>query len=202
MFARMIFLFVLLGFLPVYAQGSAVLKSPDYIQVLAIDDNEKDSVSAAFGSGAITKELFPGVHFLKVRYSDLFDIDQDEHETVNSKPVAIEFIARAGYTYQLMLDRPQTLSAAQAFARNAVIHVLEVESNTKIATSTTLYQYRLAQRQAQQQRQPVLASTPKPVRPTGTATMTNSNNLETLKTIWATISAEEKQAFMKWVYSK
>jgi len=69
--------------------------------------------------------LLPGPHRISVRYSVIWPISKDYHETVRSDPVVLELDGQAGDVYTVSYEKPRRLRQAKQFARDPVFELVK-----------------------------------------------------------------------------
>lgn len=162
----------------------AVLKSPEIVQILAIDGDEQPG--GIFGSRALKLPLTPGDHIVTVRYTQLFPLGSDDHDILKSPPVAFRFKAEAGQTYTFSASPPKRYEAAKLFAKNPDIRLEESGSGQSIsgAVIKSLGQASLAESIS---------------RSFQSAEHVPSSTLDSLKDLWNRASAADRAAFASWM---
>ena len=76
-----------------------------------------------------------GVHKLKIKYSDLFELDYDDHEIVESNPFWVEILVSEGEKYQMVFNKPEDEIEARDFAKSPSV-MLEIISTGKLIEAT------------------------------------------------------------------
>lgn len=178
----------------VYAQETTVtIDVPEIIQILSIDGKEQNSTF--FGTRQHKQSLPAGEHVLSVRYSQLFNLNADEHDIIKSKPLAIRFIAEAGKSYQLVTNAPKRYDAAKEFAKNPDIRLLDNMTGTS-QSAVIIKSYAEAS---------LVDSIGKAFQnatddsPSSASPSTNTNHYQLLQEIWLKASPQERQAFAAWL---
>ncbi|NOU51187.1 DUF2057 domain-containing protein [Pseudoalteromonas sp. JBTF-M23] len=67
--------------------------------------------------------LAPGKYALKLKYSDLYELDYDEHEVVESEPFWVTMLIDQEGDYQLLFNRPADVELAKQFANKPSVTV-------------------------------------------------------------------------------
>ncbi|MBQ4839660.1 DUF2057 domain-containing protein [Pseudoalteromonas luteoviolacea] len=101
-------------------------------ELLPLQVNERE-IEHSFFNKVRTLELPAGVHRIKVKYSDLFELDYDEHEVVDSKPFWVEVDIKEG-DYQVRFKSIETVEQARAFAKSPAIW-LQAKQGNKVSAS-------------------------------------------------------------------
>jgi len=72
--------------------------------------------------------LEKGMHKLKIKYSDLFELDYDDHEVVESKPFWVEIQVSTNGNYQFVFNKPEDEVEAHIFAKSPSVKLKEVST--------------------------------------------------------------------------
>lgn len=92
---------------------AAVLKAPDELVFLAVNDQQ---VEKSWFSSANEVTLSLGKNVVKLKYLDLFEVDYDQHEIVESEPFWLEInVIDADKPLKIMFNKPDSVAAAKAF---------------------------------------------------------------------------------------
>ena len=166
------------------------LEVPELIQVLSIDGQEGNS--HFLGSRAHVQQLTVGEHVLSVRYTQLFNINADEHDILKSKPMAIRFTAEAGQTYLLSVTPPKRYDAAKEFAKQPDIRLI----NKTAGTSQQAIQIKSYAEAS------LVDSIGKAFQSSDESVSKQSDNVQLLQDIWLRATPTERQAFAAWLASK
>lgn len=172
----------------VASAGTAVVASPEIIQILSVDGEEQPG--ALFGSRSLSLKLTPGEHVVSVRYNQLFQLGADEHDIVKSSPVAFRFTAAAGGKYRFETTPPKRHEAARQFAKNPDIRLVNEITGERI---TGIVVKSLGQASLVDTMSKAFQSAQ------GEAAANGTERLEALKTLWLNASPSERQAFAAWL---
>ncbi|MFY8352892.1 DUF2057 family protein [Pseudoalteromonas sp. SSM20] len=86
-------------------------------ELIPLQVNEQ-KVEHSFFSSVSEINLPAGVHKIKLKYKDIYEVDYDEHETVESKPFwLIVDIDDANRDYKLSIQRADDISAAKKYSK-------------------------------------------------------------------------------------
>ncbi|AUM11723.1 DUF2057 family protein [Ketobacter alkanivorans] len=180
---------------------AALIKSSPTVLFKYIDNDE---VSTGFIGQQTTYRVQAGERTLMVEYSDLFEISNDEHEKVVSRPAKITFLAEAGKTYQVVNPKQVTLGAAQSFAEKPEFNVINVANKQTVEATVELSRPRTFMTQLRSAVAPVYefesdqVQTAAPV----SAPMANQSVMESLQSLWKSASDADRDAFLQWVNQK
>ncbi|RZU45322.1 hypothetical protein EV700_2141 [Fluviicoccus keumensis] len=174
------------------ATNGATLKSPEQVQILAIDGEELPG--SIFGSRSQTVPLKPGEHVVSVRYTQLFPLGADDHDILKSPPVAFRLNVESGKTYQFSVNAPKRYEAAKVFAKNPEIHLAETQSDQEF-TGVTVRSMGQAS---------LVDTIGKSFQSATTAddTPATGSTLTTLQGLWLKATPAERQAFAAWMVSQ
>jgi len=117
-----------------HGNDTATLAYPNFIE---IDSFDGESVEG-FLSGIIyegKKELVfsAGTHTVVLRYYDMWDIDDDDHEKVYSNYITLRFDAKPGNIYNIRVDAPKDRQSAWKLAAHFNADI--IDSSTKKTVS-------------------------------------------------------------------
>jgi hypothetical protein len=65
-----------------------------------------------------------GTHQVQVKYSDLYELDYDEHQTVSSDPFWVAVTITQDGEYRLGFNRASDIDAAEKFAQSPSVYVI------------------------------------------------------------------------------
>lgn len=187
----------------------AQIQSFDTVLIKYIDDED---MGMSFIGQKQTYDIKAGQHTLLVEYSDLFQVDADQHEKIVSRPAKVTFIAEAGKQYQIQHAPQKRLDNGRAFAEKPEFWVVELASGDRVAAEVELSRprsflqglkfentpsYEFASDGVKPSATVVSASDTGSVTP-ATATM-EPTTLQMLQYSWKNASAQEKAAFLDWI---
>ena len=187
------------------------LEVPHTVQVIAVDA-KKLKLSGRIGQQEFARyTLLPGKRDLTLRYHEIWPVGDDDHQTVQSREVALAIQGDAGQAYRIVMERPQTIAAAEVFAEAPTF---SLESLGPAATSADggakpmLTSEANAQADASGPEASDESTIPEPKTvpayslpvsgPEGIAPEPPAE-LDELKRHWKAATAAEKKAFRKWI---
>lgn len=202
------------------AGQGAVLKVPARLQVMAVNGQAVPKLSSKILMSDAEVVLPEGVHEIKVRYRDLWDVGSEDHKKVTSRPLFLNLKAQTNKTYELTFNQPDSLSSAKRFADNPKFMIVESNSNAMISAPSEKQQMRQAA--YQQRNRPIqmdnsfsneeasmLEADPAPVSPKGKVVASTSRMVSqqrsafnNLKEWWDKATPEERAEFQRWVWAK
>ncbi|CAM4060088.1 DUF2057 domain-containing protein [Pseudoalteromonas byunsanensis] len=97
-----------------YANSATVNFSVE-LYPLQVNDQE---VEHSLFSKVTELEVAPGRHILKMKYNDLYELNYDEHEVIESEPFWVVVELTDEGDYQVVFQRPETVDLAKQFAKH------------------------------------------------------------------------------------
>lgn len=194
----------------------AGIQSFDTVMIRYIDDED---MGLSFIGQKQQYDIKAGQHTLLVEYSDIFQIDADQHDKVVSRPAKVTFVAEAGKQYQVQHPPQQRLNNAKAFAEKPEFWVVELGSGERVASQVELSRPRSFMTGLKSVNTPeyefasdalspgaagasaAAASVAQGVTPAATAGAAGPSNLQMLQYSWKNASAEDRAAFLEWINS-
>ena len=199
------------------AQAAVTLVTPEEIPVLALDQQEVNG--SFFRSNKTTYKLDPGTHEIAVRYEQLFNLTNGDHDILKSAVVSVRANLEDNKTYRLSLvNPPKNYDVAKDYVKQPIIAVLD-EQGKVIAQQQGLdnapkpmlgssffnrvmdfrnkpeMQKDLTTSQTDNNSQAVTSS----VKVSTVSTTGANDNLEQLKQLWQNASKQEREQFMQFI---
>ena len=199
------------------AQAAVTLVTPEEIPVLALDQQEVNG--SFFRSNKTTYKLDPGTHEIAVRYEQLFNLTNGDHDVLKSAVVSVRANLEDNKTYRLSLvNPPKNYDVAKNYVKQPIIAVLD-EQGKVIAQQQGLdnapkpmlgssffnrvmdfrnkpeMQKDLTTSQTDNNRQAVTSS----VKASTVSNTGTNDNLEQLKQLWQNASKQEREQFMQFI---
>lgn len=194
---------------------TAHIDSFDTVLIKYIDDED---MGLSFIGQKQVYDIKAGQHTLLVEYSDIFDVDSDNHEKVVSRPAKITFFAEAGKRYQIQHAPQIRLNHAKAFAEKPDFWVVELPGLTRVRSTVELsrprdflkglkfentptYEFASDAVTAAPAAEAAPAIAPSAVTVKGGQKSTGLSfpHLKTLQSTWEKASPAEREAFRKWI---
>jgi len=160
---------------------AAQIKFPEELIPLQVGENV---IEHSLFSKVDEITLNEGVHKLKIKYSDLFELDYDDHEVVESKPFWIEIQISENVNYQVIFNKPEDEIEAQAFAKSPSVTLKAISTGELVAVT-----------KSSEPEKKVVAVNVTDVKPSPKA-------LEMLNFWWQQASKQEKERFLHDVKNK
>ena len=113
-----------------FAVQAATLSFPE--ELIPITVNGKQVEHSLF-SKKLDFDLPIGTHKVQIKYSDLYELDYDEHQTVSSAPFWIEVTINQDGQYRVAFDRAKDVGAAEQFAKSPSVYVIAPNKSQQVA---------------------------------------------------------------------
>lgn len=122
------FLGLVLG-LGLFSVESATINFSEEIIPLQLNQTK---VSHSLFNQVDSLEAAKGHHRVKVKYSDLYETDYDDHETIESEPFWLDLhVTDEQQTLHVYIERPETYEDAKLFIQNPYALVKSKDQITK-----------------------------------------------------------------------
>lgn len=172
----------------------AVLTAPENITLLSV--NGHDVQQYLLSNLSVNYGLKEGENLVVFKYESIWSKAKRDEETgsrvdvVESEPLEVLILAKPGAKYNFNVEPASNVREAKILASNFVAQV--VDENEKLITeSVALNTYQKAKvALVQEQKEKVLASDG----------LVSVSVIEQLKLLWPSATAEEKKAFLVWVF--
>lgn len=192
----------------------------DSFETVLIKYIDNEDMGVGFIGQKHVYDIQAGQHTLLVEYSDIFDVDADNHEKVVSRPVKITFVAEAGKRYQVQHEPQKRLNHAKSFAEKPDFRVVELPGGTRVPVTVELSRPREFLAGLKFENTPTYEFASDKVHaaaPAGAAVVagaagvaaaapagqaapgTEAPHLKMLQYSWQNASAAERDAFLKWI---
>lgn len=113
---------------------SASLTFPNFIQIRSFDgDSVENTFTRILYEGRKELVFAAGTHTVEMRYKDIWDIDDDDHEDVTSPYITLQFDANAGGAYAIHVPAPQDRQSAHDLASGFAPHIIDVRSQERVS---------------------------------------------------------------------
>ncbi|BBN83147.1 hypothetical protein PA25_31320 [Pseudoalteromonas sp. A25] len=99
---------------------SATVNFSQELYPLQVND---EAVEHSLFSKVTELTLTPGKYALKLKYSDLYELDYDEHEVVESEPFWVTMTISQQGIYQVLFKRPADVELAKQFAKKPSVKI-------------------------------------------------------------------------------
>lgn len=178
-------------------------------EIIPLEVNNK-KIEKSFFSRTSKIEIQPGSHKLKIQYQDLYEIDYDDHETIESETFWIVVdIENNEDEYLLSIPRPDDLESAKLFIKKPYVELSRLGSQNKLRlepVATALMVMETPKISEKPIKQPITKNTTdvsnstdsvKTKTNSASSDLTNPEALSMLEFWWSQASAKERKAFLK-----
>ncbi|MCF6436421.1 DUF2057 domain-containing protein [Pseudoalteromonas sp. MMG022] len=121
--------------------GSATVNFSSELYPLQVNEQE---VEHSLFSKVTELELAPGRHILKLKYNDLYELNYDEHEVIESDPFWVIVELTEEGDYQVLFQRPESVDLAKQFAKHPSAS-LQTPSGQAVELKTLKFRPNLSQ---------------------------------------------------------
>ncbi|RZA04864.1 MAG: DUF2057 domain-containing protein [Moraxellaceae bacterium] len=207
-------LMVALMTLAVSTQAAVTLLTPEEIPVLALDQQEVSG--SLFRSSKTTYKLDPGSREIAVRYEQLFNQNNGDHDVLKSAIVSLKAELQDNKTYRLTLvNPPKDYDAAKQYVKQPIIAIVDEQGNTvaqqqaldnapKPLLGSSFFNRVLDLRNNDGQKDltraastSTLSTTPVTSASTTAVSTVKGSTVEQLKQLWQSANEQERQQFMQ-----
>lgn len=182
-------------------ESIAVLNAPENITVLSV--NGKDVQQYLLSNLNVNYGLKPGENLVVFKYESIWSKAKRDEESgsrvdiVESEPLEVLIKARAGVDYHFNFLPAKNVREAKELAAAFSAQILD-ENKGLVAESVALNTY-LNEKESVAQQEEKLYQENK-VAENNQSKAEDKTVLDSLKEIWPTASADEKKAFLVWVF--
>lgn len=114
--------------LPSLAYAATVKFSEELIPLQVNENKVEHSLFSSVDEVTVSQ----GQHKVKVKYKDLYEIDYDEHEVIESEPFWLVInIENSEVTYQLSMPRADDIDGAKQYIKSPFATFKELEANSQ-----------------------------------------------------------------------
>lgn len=167
----------------------ATVRVPPDIALVSVDDSDVSDGFDLFIGGEKVIQLAPGEHVMVVRYSELWDFNDENYEKFRSEKVSLNFNVEARGVYFVTHPKLSNVKEAAKFEKNPDIWI--EQEDVPAGVSTTTHNKRTDAEQAD----------------TGTVVKNGSDKTgegtpekdDSLKKDWDNMTDQEREAFRKWL---
>ena len=113
---------------------TARLIFPNYIEIGSFDGESVENLFTRIIYEGKKEVVFAAnTHTVELRYKDIWDIDDDDHENVVSPYITLQFDARAGSAYEISVDMPKDRQRAHELASNFKAAIIDVRTRKAVS---------------------------------------------------------------------
>jgi uncharacterized protein YccT (UPF0319 family) len=175
---------------PPSAASAAILEAPGEIQVVQV--NGRSMTNFLMDDLALEYALLPGENEIVFTYETIWAKSgvvrngESKVHTIESAPQVVHFTAEPNAIYKFRYQKPESRRDAEKLMPTFTAAVISAEG-------ATVAQSRAWAPEQAPNRTPILSSGV-------SAEASDGNTLETLKSIWATATEEDKKTFLRWAF--
>ena len=115
---------------------TATLSFPNFIEIGSLDgENVENLFSRVIYEGERAVVFSAGTHTVELRYNDMWDIDDDDHEKIVSPYITLNFDAKSGNTYKVSADEPKDRESAWKSATHFSAAIVDARTGKTISHS-------------------------------------------------------------------
>jgi uncharacterized protein YccT (UPF0319 family) len=115
-------------------KDTASLTYPNFIEVDSFDGESVEGLLSGILYEGKKEVLFPaGAHTVVMRYYDMWDIDDNDHEKVYSNYITLRFDAKAGNRYKVSVDAPKDRRSAWKLASHFSADIIDVRTGKTVS---------------------------------------------------------------------
>ncbi|MGM0428071.1 MAG: DUF2057 family protein [Thermodesulfobacteriota bacterium] len=115
-------------------ENTAGLNFPDFIEIRFIDGERVENfLTRMIWEGKNEVILPAGPHQVELRYNDIWDIDDNDHEKVTSRYILLEFNAQPHRTYKVAVDAPRDRESAHKLAAHFNPTIVDVQTGKTVS---------------------------------------------------------------------
>ncbi|MCF8082430.1 MAG: DUF2057 domain-containing protein [Deltaproteobacteria bacterium] len=115
-------------------KNTAGLSFPNFIEIRGIDgEGVENFITRMIWEGQNEVRIPAGTHAVELRYNDIWDIDDDDHEKVTSRYILLEFNAQPHRTYKVAVDAPRDRESAHKLAAHFDPAIVDVRTGNTVS---------------------------------------------------------------------
>lgn len=175
------------------ADQAAVLSAPSSIKVQSVNGQRMGNF--LIEDLALDYELLPGKHKVVFTYktiwakSGVVENGESKVHVVETGPQEIVIDAKSGETYKFDISKPESRAAAEAYAENFTVELVNASGSTVAQSSPWEPNKRVA-------RSPV----PDTQSDAENSDAASQSTMGQLKALWGEATEEEKREFLRWAF--
>lgn len=183
---------------------------PEVIEIFSVNDQRLSGTAWAWGKTQLRVEAPPGYVRIVARYRDWWPAAGDQYERMVSSPVVLQWYARPGARYRLMVKVPANADEARALAAKPEIKVVTDPDGTLAAiqsldaeprdTSKPWMEWMRPGTETNALPQKAEATTPTGPRiEPGPEAAFRYDALRDMQDVWRRASPEQREEFRRWM---
>ncbi len=113
---------------------TATLTYPSFIEIRSFDgQNIEGMLSHVIYEGKRVVVFPAGQHTVDLRYYDMWDIDDNDHEKVYSDFITLRFDAKPGTRYRISVDEPKDRRSAWKLAKHFSVDIIDERTGKPVS---------------------------------------------------------------------
>jgi len=160
-------------------EQEVTLVLPVEFEIVKLDQEEVSQFKQLFRNQDLIIKLAPGPHTLVLIYSDIWQIDSDNHENLTSGHLTFSGELLAGQTYRLQTPALNTHAQAKAFVSAPQLQLVSEQQNIPASVSKKANPLVFGKDEKTQH--------------------VDYPNLKQLKFWWSNANQYERQSFQQWI---
>jgi uncharacterized protein len=113
---------------------TATLAFPDFIQIGSFDGESVENLFTRIIYEGKKELVFDaGTHTVELRYKDIWDIDDDDHEDVISPYITLQFDAIPGSAYEISVAAPKDRQSAHELASHFTAAIIDARTKREVS---------------------------------------------------------------------
>lgn len=108
---------------------------PIEFEIVRFNHQPVSQFQQTFRNQALVIRLVPGTHTLVLKYSDVWEIDSENHETLTSGNLTLQGDFIAGHTYQLHYPELNSYAQAKRFADSPTLKLVSKQQSIHASVS-------------------------------------------------------------------
>ncbi len=115
---------------------TANLIVPNFIEIGSLDGESVENLFSRIIYEGEREVVFPaGTHSVELRYNDMWDIDDNDHEKIISRYITLRFDAKPGDTYKIGIDAPKDRESAWRLASHFNAAIVNARTGKTVSHS-------------------------------------------------------------------
>ena len=110
---------------------------PEEIDIVAV--NSRKRALPLIRNASYQIKLLPGLNELVLEYSNLWDLDSDNHVTVSSDIVLVSKVMKAGDVYEISVPKFTTIEEMKAYAKDFEVTMVAQSTGDKTVSTAAKY---------------------------------------------------------------
>jgi uncharacterized protein YccT (UPF0319 family) len=109
---------------PLHTQQEARIFLPESFNIVEFNGHAVQQSSLRFRVGETTLAIPPGQHILVFQYQDIWDVDDENHDTLSTGHIVFKFDAKAGEEFNIQFPHLKTYEQAMTFTQNPNVQLI------------------------------------------------------------------------------